>query len=193
MRLRNVLRHLQPALAAPTTASSIAQQPREARPKMRLSEEQERQFWDDGFVVVHAFEPHELQPFHDIVDAWLSEVADELLAQGAIASDHAELDIFRRMAALEVEAPGCSLLIQNAFMRDRKLGDASVWSLPELRNLRSDHRILDLCEQLVGSEVAAHPNAVLRCRAPTPASGADGGRVPWHQGPLPRRLLIVPR
>ena len=38
-------------------------------------------------------------------------MADELLAQGAIASDHAELDIFRRMAALEVEAPGCSLLI----------------------------------------------------------------------------------
>ena len=105
-----------------------------------------------------------------------------LLEQGAIASDHAELDIFRRMAALEAEAPGCSLLIQNAFMRDRKLGDASVWSLPELRNLRSDPRILDLCEQLVGSEVAAHPNAVLRCRAPTPASGADGGRVPWHQG-----------
>ena len=97
------------------------------------------------------------------------------------------------MAALEAEAPGCSLLIQNAFMRDRKLGDASVWSLPEMRNLRSDPRILDLCEQLVGSEVAAHPNAVLRCRAPTPASGADGGRVPWHQGPLlPKRLLIVP-
>ena len=47
------------------------------KPSLRDTEEQERQFWDDGFVVVHAFEPHELQPFHDIVDAWLSEVEDE--------------------------------------------------------------------------------------------------------------------
>lgn len=133
-------------------------------------------------MVVHGlFAPEELQPFIDIADAWLSEAARELVANGALTSSYGDLDIFARMAAMEAEAPGCSLTLQGAFMRDRKLGDASVWSLPELRGLRSDRRLLDIFEQLIGPEIAAHPNVVLRCRPPTPALGADNGRVPWHQ------------
>lgn len=180
-RLRRVASHVAPTAADGAAAATAA--PGTAGADRRLLSEQEiASFWADGFVVVHGlFAPEELQPFRDIVNTWLGEVARELVEMGSLSSTFADLDIFERMAAMDAEAPGCSLTIQDAFMRDRKLGDESVWSLPALRGLRGDDRLLDIFEQLIGPEVAAHPNAVLRCRAPTPAIGADGGKVPWHQ------------
>lgn len=189
LRLRRIAAHLRSngALSCVTggTVSGHLKQmdsePNSDCRRRRLSDEELERFAHDGFLVVHGlFAPSELQGVRDIVARWMGEVAQELVQLGALSSSFSELDIEARLARMEEEVPGCALHMQSAFMRDRKLGANSVWSLPELRTLRSDPRLLDIFEQILGSpEIAAHPNVVLRCRAPTPTHGADGGRVPW--------------
>lgn len=183
-RLQRVAAHLAAAAEdsrrVAASATLVAEADVSSGRSRLLSEDELARFAADGFIVVHGlFAPNELQPLRDIVGTWLGEVAEELVQLGALSKSFAELDIEDRLARMEEQVPGCALHMQNAFMRDRKLGEDSVWGLPQLRTFRSDPRLLDIFEPILGSEIAAHPNVVLRCRTPTPSRGSDGGRVPW--------------
>ena len=146
---------------------------------MQLSREQAAQFEEDGFLVVHdVFSPADLDAIRAVVDDWIGDCAKELEAGGQLERDFSELGLFERMAAIDGEIPGTAMGLQTAWMRDR----VRVMEHPAMRQIRGNEKLLDILEQVIGPEVAGHPNCTIRIRTPTPKDTyADRGRVPFHQ------------
>lgn len=115
------------------------------------------------------FAPSELQPVMDDIDSQVDALAHKLLQAGRITDVCPSLGFYRRMAAIEAQCPGASVLLH-------KNPDLP----PSFRALWSDPRLLDIAQQLLGGPsvpVAGHPVWNLRVKVPQTASSV----VPWHQ------------
>lgn len=164
------VRALRSHFGAASVPAAAAAAPR----RLALTAEQRRRFAEDGFVVIDgAFDPAELQPARDALTRWVSEIARGLMERGALRADYAELPFEQRLAAIEKEVPGIAARMH--------MDKARFTQWPEMQALWSDARFLDVCEQLIGPDVAFHPNFNVRLKVPSAGGPVDYHTVHWHQ------------
>lgn len=134
---------------------------------MPLSTQQLQQFRQDGFVILPKFfSAEELQPVIAEIDGLVDRLAERLYAAGKITDRHQEAGFATRLALLEQDYAGAAVLIHIGGILGPAL--AHLWETP---------RLLDIVEQLIGSEVAGHPVWNLRSKTPNNPLVT----VPWHQ------------
>ena len=134
---------------------------------MRLSPDQLKQYHDDGFLIVRdVFDRQELAPLKEEINQQVDELAQGLFQAGKITNLHEDKDFYHRLTALERDYPGAAVLIHIGGVLKPQL--AALWSSPKL---------LDMIEQLLGSEIVGHPVWNLRSKTPTNSLAT----VPWHQ------------
>eukprot|EP00058_Branchiostoma_floridae_P004960 XP_002590448.1 hypothetical protein BRAFLDRAFT_86337 [Branchiostoma floridae] len=133
----------------------------------QLTDEQLKLFYDEGFVVVRDFfTPEELQPVRDAIAYLMDDLADRMFQAGLIKNKHENANLFERLILLEKEYPGISVILHK------------TPKLPQgFRDLWAHDRLLNVMEQLVGPEIAGHPNWNLRPKTPQ----NQQMDVPWHQ------------
>jgi hypothetical protein len=132
-----------------------------------LTPAQLSQYWTDGFLVVpDLFTDSELQPVIDAINAKVDRLATKLFDLGKI-TDRFEGEGFEtRLIHLEKASKGAATVLHSSGLL-----------APELAELWSSKKLLDIIEQIVGPEVAGHP--VWNIRAKTPSNPL--ATVPWHQ------------
>ena len=134
---------------------------------MRLSDEQVRQFLDDGFLVVKdVFSRQEMQPALDEFERIVDEVAEQLFEAGEIEDKHAGEDVYTRLISLENECRGGGPLF----------GQCET-PRPALAKIWASDKLLDMVEQFIGPDISGHPVCVLRAKTPDAALVS----VDWHQ------------
>ena len=132
-----------------------------------ISQDHIDQYNDEGYTIVeNVFSKEELKPvlneFEDIVD----EYAEKAFNAGKISNKHSDKDVFKRLAALEKDFKGSSVLIHTK-------GQLR----PELANLWASPKLLDIVENWVGKDISGHPVWNIRSKTPQTARMT----VPWHQ------------
>ncbi|XP_071163553.1 phytanoyl-CoA dioxygenase domain-containing protein 1 homolog [Mytilus edulis] len=144
-----------------------------ARPKIttqklgQLSDDEIKQFFEDGYVIVEKFfNRDEIDPCRDAVNELVEELAQKLYNTKRIKSLYRELGFFERLTAIEKDFPGANILLHK--------GDQLAQAF---KDLWSNERMLNVVEQLIGPEIAGHP--VWNLRTKTPQNEAT--TVPWHQ------------
>ncbi|MBE7464939.1 MAG: phytanoyl-CoA dioxygenase family protein [Planctomycetes bacterium] len=132
-----------------------------------LTAAQMTQFKEEGYVVVDdVFSASDLQPVIDEVAAEVDRRSRELVAEGKLSRDYAELDFERRLAAISLETPEVARSIWNGTLAG-----------PAFFHLITHPRLLDVAEQFCGPEIIA--SSVYRLRPKIPQH--EYGAVPWHQ------------
>jgi len=135
--------------------------------KMRLSEDQLKQYDADGFLIVrNVFQPRELEPLQREIDGLVDDLAHRLQRAGKITNLHEDKGFYHRLTALERDFPGAAVLIHIGGILKPQL--AALWSSPKL---------LEMIEQILGPDIVGHPVLKLRSKAPA----HDLSTVPWHQ------------
>ena len=132
-----------------------------------IGKNQIEQYNDEGYTIVEdVFSLNELQPilneFEDIVDTFASRAYDA----GKIRNKHSDKDVFKRLAALENDFKGSSVLIHHK-------GELK----PALANLWGSQKLLDIVENWIGKDIAGHPVWNIRSKTPKTVRMT----VPWHQ------------
>jgi len=154
-----------------------------------LSAAQQRHFDAEGFVVVDDV----LDPDQEIADVLaeyadaLGEIASDLHSRGAIPSTYAELPFTERLIRVSQE---CGQPIPQYF--DFSLPqtgvhhDTPIRVGPAVFRLLTSPRLLDLVEDVLGSEIYSNPVQHIRMKLPKRAipDGFTNGlvtQIPWHQ------------
>jgi len=133
-----------------------------------LTEAQERQFEEEGYLVLQdIFTDAELQVVIDAITKDLDTKAKAAVAEGKLSRDYAEYDFEHRLAKVNEE--------------DKKIA-SSMWDqqvvLPEFFHLISNTKVVDIAQQLCKSdELIASSVYRLRPKVPNHPFSA----VPWHQ------------
>ncbi len=140
---------------------------------MSLSEEQLRQYREDGVVVAEGLlTDDDLTPIIAELSAWIDARARELHAAGKL-TDLCEGESFeRRMACLFAQTKEIATGLDIMLMR----GPASFAFL-------HNAHLLDAVERLVGPEITCSPIQHIRAKPPAALTGEGNGayNVPWHQ------------
>ena len=132
-----------------------------------LTEAELAQYQQWGYCIKrNVLSEEDLLPAMRAVEAQVDTVADSLYAAGLIRDKCEQLDLFHRLTALEQQFPSCSVLLHKLGVLDR--GIARLWEHPAL---------LGIAQQVIGPDVAAHPNWSLRSKTPH----QEQATVPWHQ------------
>jgi len=132
-----------------------------------LTDQQVKQFFEDGYVIIPKFfTKEEIQPVMDAIDRLVDELAEDLFNGGKIKNKHKEEGFYTRLSKLEDEFPGASVLLHKRGKLPKEI--AEMWGNP---------RLLDVIEQVLGSDIAAHPVWNLRTKTPNNPNVT----VPWHQ------------
>ncbi|CAD5121217.1 DgyrCDS9751 [Dimorphilus gyrociliatus] len=134
----------------------------------QLRDEQIRQFFEEGFVVVEDFfdKETELEPCREAINKLVDDCAKKWFAAGKIHNLHSDKGFNERLTYLEKELPGATVLLH-------KLGKLPV----AFQKVWSNERILNVVEQLIGSDIQGHPVWNLRTKCPN----NEATVVPWHQ------------
>ena len=137
---------------------------------MTLLSPQQVEFYDtEGYVVLpELLNADDMAAVRRDMAARVSEIADDLFADGLI-SDKLENESFeRRLARLFENLTDKEFLKYGRSWRDR---------LPGYFDLMSNPKIIDAVESLIGPEIFSNPVYNTRPKVPGVAAGA----VPWHQ------------
>ena len=141
-------------------------EPLEKKPG-HLTSEQVKHFFEKGWVIIpDLVEKSALEKVKDGISEQVTELANRLHDAGKIKCKHDDKDLFSRMILIEEEFPGASIILHKSGILPK--GAKELWSYPKL---------LNVCEQLIGEEVAGHPVWNLRVKLPE----YEVGVVPWHQ------------
>ena len=134
---------------------------------MRLSDEQVKRYFDDGFLIVEdVFTEEELQPVLDDFEVMVEGWADKLYKGGKIADKHEGEGVLTRLASLETEWPGAAALIHcREGMR------------PALSKIWASDKLLDMAQAFIGADIVGNPSSQIRTKTPHTALMT----VPWHQ------------
>ncbi len=134
---------------------------------MPLTTRQLEQYFSEGFLIVpDFFTQQELEPVMAEVNGLVDRLANRLYEAGRITNRHENADFTTRLALLEAEYQGAAVLIHIGGILGAALAD--LWGSP---------RLLDVVEQMIGTEIAGHP--VWNLRSKTPRNPLV--TVPWHQ------------
>ncbi len=112
-----------------------------------LTQEQIKQFNDDGFLVVSKFfTTNELQPIMDDIDRLVDDLARDLHSAGKIQDLCSNEGFYTRLTKIEQQFPGSAVLLHKKGL------------LPEsIANLWSSEKLLDVIQQVLGPEISGHP------------------------------------
>ncbi|XP_064616893.1 uncharacterized protein LOC135480894 [Liolophura sinensis] len=144
----------------------IPPQPKTRKPG-QLNDNQIRQFFEEGYVVVEDFfTADELQPCRDAINMMVDNLAEKLYCAGKVKDRYKEFGLFQRLTELEKDFQGSNILL----FKHQKMPKAFC-------NLWSNERILNVMEQLIGPDVAGHPVWNLRTKTPN----SEAVNIPWHQ------------
>ena len=132
-----------------------------------ISKEQIEQYNQEGYTIVeNVFSPEELKPILDEFEEIVNNFAEEAFAAGKISNKHEDKNVFRKLASLENDFPGSSVLIHHK-------GELK----PELAKLWGSKKLLDMVENWVGKDISGHPVWNIRSKTPQTVRMT----VPWHQ------------
>ena len=132
-----------------------------------ISKEQIEQYNEEGYTIVEdVFSTEELNPILNEFDEIVDDFAEKAFEAGKITNKHDDKDVFKRLAALEKDFKGSSVLIHHR-------GELK----PELANLWGSKKLLDMVENWVGKDISGHPVWNIRSKTPQTARMT----VPWHQ------------
>lgn len=147
--------------------TTIPKQPTEKKPG-QLTQEQVKQFFEEGYVVVEEFfKPEELEACREDIKSTVEELAQKLYKAGKIKDLYQDHGFFQRLAKMDKDFPGAHIL------------HLKMARFPKsFQHLWSNDRILNLNEQLLGtSDIVGHPVWNLRPKLPNDEETI----VPWHQ------------
>jgi hypothetical protein len=153
--------------AYPEVFNTIPPQPAVRKPG-QLSNEEMKQFFDKGYVLVEDFfTREELDPCKDAINVLVDALAQKLYNGGKITNLYKDYGLYKRLTMLEKDFPGANVILT-------KLG-----RLPQaFRDVWSNERLLNVAEQILGtSDIIGNP--VWNLRTKTPKN--EQTTVPWHQ------------
>jgi len=145
-----------------------------------LTTEQLGHYREQGYVMLRGlFDPSELQPLIDQIDAAVDKQAREWYAEGRIGSAYAEYGFKTRFIKMVEDA---GELLYNQFTGSRLL-------VPTLFDLLRHPKLLDIVEPIVGSEIHCEGRHRLRPKLPN----YDLADFRWHEDTLytARRITYV--
>lgn len=133
----------------------------------QLNEDQLKQFYDDGYVIIEDFIDKDLlEKAKDAIGNVSSEIIEDLFNAGKISSRYEDESFYTRMIKVNKEFPGASVLFHKRGVLPKELQE--IWSYPKL---------LHIVEQLVGPNIIGHTVWNLRVKLPN----NEPEVVPWHQ------------
>lgn len=132
-----------------------------------ITNAQIEQYNQDGYTIVeNVFSQNDLQPVLDEFEEIVDTFAERAYSAGKIANKHSDKDVLKRLAALEKDFSGSSVLIHHK-------GELK----PALANLWGSDKLLDMVEHWVGKDISGHPVWNIRSKTPQTVRMT----VPWHQ------------
>lgn len=156
-----------------------------------LTADQQRQFEEEGYVVVEdVFDPErELDPVIEEYDGVLDRLATELFEAGAISSTYADLEFSSRLARIYAETGKVYPKFFDLSLPQRGVKhDTPFWTGPAVFNLLRSEGVLDRVESLIGPEIYSNPVQHIRLLPPerlVPKDPTTGrallAATPWHQ------------
>jgi phytanoyl-CoA hydroxylase len=142
------------------------------RMEHRLSAKQVQQFHDEGFLIVRDLLPQEaLRPLIEELERKVDDSIREAVKMGTLdAADTFEDTSFATRLGLvsAASSDGAWLWHQVNGKQNKTAGMFTLRTWPSL---------LDVAESLIGPEILAHPQTVLRAKLPDQEKTV----VPWHQ------------
>ena len=134
---------------------------------MNITKQQIEQYNEEGYTIVeNVFSTNELKPVLDEFEEIVNNFAEEAFLAGKISNKHEDKDVFKKLASLEKDFPGSSVLIHHK-------GELK----PELAKLWGSKKLLDIVENWVGKDISGHPVWNIRSKTPQTVRMT----VPWHQ------------
>src|SRR5262245_49800889 len=134
-----------------------------------LTLEQVALYNTEGYLVLpHFLTEAELAPAIASINEKVSQIADDLAADGLITDKLEDWPFKTRLAGLFAGLTDAHFLKYGRSWRDR---------LPGYYRLMMNPKILDAVESLIGGEIFANPVYNTRPKVPKVAAG----QVPWHQ------------
>ncbi|CAF0804958.1 unnamed protein product [Rotaria sp. Silwood1] len=150
----------------PPLSTEIASWQREYTPGP-LTEDEFRQFFEDGFVIKRDLLTRDLleSAIHGI-EKVVDEVAQDLFKAGKIQDLHENKNFYQRLTAIDAQFPSASVLMHKRGILP-----------PEIASLWSSQSLLSVAKQLLGPDIAGHPVWNIRPKIPN----QEQATVPWHQ------------
>jgi hypothetical protein len=155
-----------------------------------LTQEQVKQFHEDGFLLVeNLFNPEEdLDPVIEEYKTVLDNLANELYKKGDVASTYAELPFGHRLIEIykdsgKVHAQYFDFSLPQADVKE----DTPLWVGPAVFNTLRNEKLLDAVESIIGSEIYSNPVQHVRLKPPEAVTPKDAegrvqlGKTPVHQ------------
>ncbi len=140
--------------------------------KRGLTPQQIQQFHDDGCLIVRDLLPREaLQPLIDELVQKVDDLANEAVRQGLLdaANTFEDTPFETRLALVSDACSERNWLWRQVHGKQQKTAG--------MFTLRTWAALLDVVESLIGPEILAHPQTVLRVKLPDQEETV----VPWHQ------------
>ena len=121
-----------------------------------INEAQVKQYNEEGYTIVeNVFSKDELQPILDEFESIVNEFAESAFKAGKITNKHSDKDVYKKLAALEKDFKGSSVLIHHK-------GQLR----PALAKLWGSKKLLDIVENWVGKDISGHPVWNIRSKTP---------------------------
>ena len=132
-----------------------------------ITEEQIKQYHKEGYTIVeNVFEENELDPVLNEFEEIVNEFAERAFLNQKIKRKYENENVFKRLAKIESEFQGSSVLIHHK-------GELK----PNLAKLWGSRNLLDIVENWVGPDISGHPVWNIRSKTPNTVRMT----VPWHQ------------
>lgn len=163
----------------------------------RLTKKECQQFEEDGFVLVRGLlDPAEdIQPVMDEYAQVLDQLAEELFEAGEIQSLYKDLNFSDRMIACYRDSGRVlSQYFDCSLPQAGTTASSPIWVGPAVFHALRNAKLLDVVEDLIGSEIYSNPVQHIRIKPPQhvlpddridPKTGSkggfDAGVTPWHQ------------
>ena len=149
------------------------------------------QFWRDGYLVVDGLiDPVTvIEPLAAEYAARLDSLADELVADGQIASTYRDLPFGERFIRIESETNETHAQYFDVSLPQGGITpDTPIWVGPAVFGALTNPMLLDAVESIIGGEIASTPVQHVRIKSPQrlgahdPLTGRSKmGATSWHQ------------
>lgn len=145
-----------------------------SRSTARLSSDHVLQFREEGYLIVDdVFNPSDLTPIRDELEAEIGRAIDALAREGALQDTYPDDPFERRLTRIyhDSNANGERVIQHLEGMRGGGYQGRAMFEL------LTHPKLLDVVESLVGPEIVASSAYRIRPKIP----GIGRGNIPWHQ------------